>query len=76
MYVIQICSGITCGIVLKGELYTQRLQKFPLSGEKSSYNSLYTNANKLTLAISVCEGVCVCECVRACVRVFHARYEC
>ena len=25
--VIQICSGITCGTVLNGELYAQRLQK-------------------------------------------------
>ena len=27
IHVIQICSGITCGRVLNGELYTQRLQK-------------------------------------------------
>ena len=26
-YIIQICSGITCGIVLNGELNAQRLQK-------------------------------------------------
>ena len=27
MHILQICSGITRGGVLKGELYTQRLQK-------------------------------------------------
>ena len=27
IYIIQICSGITRGKVLNGELYTQRLQK-------------------------------------------------
>ena len=27
MYISQICSGITCGRVLNGELYAQRLQK-------------------------------------------------
>ena len=30
-HIIQICSGITCGRVLSGELYAQRLQEVNLS---------------------------------------------
>ena len=50
--IIQICSGITHGRVLNGELYAQRLQKL-IYLHLSTDCFMKTNADKLPSVISV-----------------------